>query len=249
MIPFSTGLVAQQRFMLQNVIDVGASILCILLMLSLILGLGPNVVWVVVAQIASQLFSTFLRAGFSLRLLPALRYDPASFNWETCQNILAFGGWSFVSEASYLIRRAADAPILNELSTPVAVNDFFIGSLFESQLREMTLWATEPLLPPLTAMHANQQLVRLTSAFLRSSRLIQWAGMIVVVPLVVFSHDLIHLYLGSEYEKHTSAATVMIILLLVCPMTYPMVTFYRIAYDRATFDRLPFARHSLRQPT
>ncbi|MEX2170569.1 MAG: oligosaccharide flippase family protein [Pirellulales bacterium] len=230
--PFSTGLFAQQRFVLQNMIDVGSSLLRIVLMLVFILGIGPRVEWVVASQVIAQLVGQFATAAVSMSLFPALRYRAACFDWGTSRRVLSFSGWSFVSQASNVIRRSMDAPILYLFANPVAVNDFFLGSTFESQLRELAIRATQPLLPAFTAMHAHGQQGRLSAVFLRGARIALWATMFLAVPLMVFSYDLFSLYLGDKYPQHINAATAMIILLLAFPFTYPTSMFLRIAYAR-----------------
>jgi O-antigen/teichoic acid export membrane protein len=238
-LPFNTGLFANQRFVLQNAIDVVGSLMRAGLMLGLILGLGPNVEWVVVANIASQLFGQITSAVISVRLLPALRFRPSNFDWNTCKRILSFNGWNFVAQSASTVRRAADAPILNLLASPLAVNDFYLGSVIETQLRELLIRATQPLLPALTAMHAHAQKQRLASAYLRGGRLALWAAMAMAVPLMIFSYDLYSLYLGKEYSEHVNAATVLILLLLGLPLAYPSLML--VAIGHATANIRPIA--------
>jgi O-antigen/teichoic acid export membrane protein len=228
--PFNVGVFARQRFILANVIEIAGSLLRIVLMVGLILGIGPNVVWVVVAQVVSLLFTQLTETAFSIRIMPALRFRPESFDWETSKVVLSFGGWQFLSQAANAILRAADAPILNLFSTPNAVNNFFLGSYAEVQLREIAHRATEPVVPALTAMHAHEQHSRLAAAYLRGGRIILWAHMFVALPLMVFSYDLFAVYLRSAFDQHIDAATVMLILLVGFPLTRPTLIFSRIAF-------------------
>jgi O-antigen/teichoic acid export membrane protein len=228
--PFNTGLYAKQRFVLQNTIDIASSLVRMALMVGFLLLIGPDVEWVVVANIASQLFGQITSTIISMRLLPALRFRASQFDWKSCKHVLSFSGWNFVTESANLIRRAADAPLLNLYSTPIAVNDFYLGSVFESQLRSLAITASQPLMPALTAMHAHEQHDRLAGVFLRGARILLWASMLLAVPLIVFSHDLFSLYLGPKYPDHVNAANIMVILLLTFPFTYPTMMFYRIAY-------------------
>ncbi len=236
--PFNTGMYAKQRFVLHNAIDIASSLVRMMLMVGFLLLIGPNVEWVVVANITSQLFGLFSSTVISMRLLPALRFRLAYFDWDICRRVLGFGGWNFVTESANLIRRAADAPLLKVLSTPVAVNDFYLGSIFESQLRGLAITASHPLMPALTAMHAHEQHERLAAVFLRGARILLWASMFLAVPMIVFSHDLFSLYLGPKYLAHRAAANVMILLLLGFPFTYPTMMFFRIAYAQGNLGPL-----------
>jgi O-antigen/teichoic acid export membrane protein len=230
--PFNSGIYANQKFVLQNAIDIASSVLRMGLMLGFVLGIGPDVIWVLVANLASQLAGQFASTVLSMRLLPALRFRPSEFHWSTCKKVFSFSGWNFIGEAANLIRRATDVPILNLFATPIAVNDFYLGSLFDTQLRGMTIVAGQPLMPALTAMHAHDQKERLAAAFLRGGRIALWISMFLAVPAILFSHDLFALYLGKAYRAHVNAANVMAILLLGLPFSYPTMMFYRIAYAR-----------------
>jgi O-antigen/teichoic acid export membrane protein len=235
-VPFNSGIYANQKFIIQNFIDIGSSLLRMALMLLFVLGFGPNVVWVTVANVASQLVGQITTTVISVRLLPALKFRPSQFDWTTSKRVLSFSGWNFVGESANLIRRATDIPILNLFALPdgraLAVNDFYLGSLFDTQLRSLTIVAGQPLMPALTAMHAHDQQERLASAFLRGGRIALWVAMFLAVPAIVFSHDLFALYLGEKYATHANAATVMAILLLTLPFSYPTAMLYRIAYAR-----------------
>jgi O-antigen/teichoic acid export membrane protein len=237
--PFTTGLFAKQQFVRQNVIEIIGSALRAGLMVGLVLGVRPAVEWVVVAQVASQLFILLANAALSVRELPALRFDRSSIHWPTSRTVLSFGAWQFVLELAAYIRRATDAPILNELASPTAVNDFFLGSEVESQLRDFATRAMFPLLPALTAMYALKQHARMASAFLRSGRLALWVSMLFATPLIVFSYDIFSIYLGEAYPAHVDAATVMVLLLLGFPLTYPIKIFFSIA--QATGNLRPIA--------
>jgi O-antigen/teichoic acid export membrane protein len=232
--PFNTGLFAKQRFVLQNSIDIVSSLVRMALMVGLLLFVSAEVEWVVVANIASQLFGQITSTIFSMRLIPALRFRLAESNWETSKRVLTFSGWNFVGETANLIRRAVDVPILNLFARPsaraITVNDFYLGSVFETQLRSLAIIASQPLMPALTAMHATGQHDRLAAAFLRGARVLLWASMLFAVPMMVFSHDLFSLYLGDKYPQHVAAANVMILLLLGFPFTYPTSMYFRIAY-------------------
>jgi O-antigen/teichoic acid export membrane protein len=232
LVPFNTGLFARQRFVIQNTIEIAGSLIRIALMLGLILFAGPKVQWVIVAMVASQLFVAIVTTIVSVVTIPALRYRPSTFDWAICRENLSFGWWYFIIQMASFIRRSADAPILNKLASPLAVNDFFVGSTVDLQLREMTVRASIPLLPALTAMHVQGQEQRLAAAYLRAARVAMWVSLFLVVPFVVFSYDLLALYLGRKYPEHVDTGTVMILLLLGVPLTTSVSIYGQIAQAR-----------------
>jgi len=73
------------------------------------------------------------------------------------------------------------------------------------------------LQPPLTAMHATDDRAGMRWAYLRGGRYALWVALLLVVPLIVFRHEVITLYIGTNYER---AATVMALLLVRVPIRY-----------------------------
>jgi Na+-driven multidrug efflux pump len=67
--------------------------------------------------------------------------------------------------------------------------------------------------------------------------------MFVATPLIVFSYDLFSIYLGSDYSEHAEAATVMIILLLGVPLTFPTIVLSQVCIARG--DVRPIAIRNL----
>lgn len=155
--PFGVGLFVCQKFVWRNIIELGSTALRILLLLVLLLGIGPQVKWVVVSQVASGLAAVGVTTILSRRLIPALRFRRHDLARDIAHQIVGFNAWSFLGQLAQTIRQAADPLILNNLATAVDVTSFHIGSIVDTQIRMMTITASMPLQPILTAMHAKGQ--------------------------------------------------------------------------------------------
>ena len=219
--PFGVGLFVRQKFVTHNLIEVACTLLRVVLLLVLLLGIGPQIKWVVVARVVSNLTSVGLITFLSRRAVQALRFRRECVEWSVAREITSFGAWFTLSHIAFAIRHAADPIILNKLATAVDVTAFHIGSLVDRQIREMTITASQPIQPVLTAMHAKGEKQRLAGAYLRGGRLTLWAAMFIAVPLMVYRYELLSLYLADEFETYSSAALVMLLLLTAILFIYP----------------------------
>jgi len=230
--PFGVGLFVRQKFVLSNLIELGSTMLRITLLLGLLLGIGPQVKWVVVSQAASGLAALMATSWISQRLIPSLRFRPSHVRWDVAKQIIGFNTWYFWSQLASTIRKTADPLILNELSTTISVTSFHIGSIIATQISRMSIMASQPLEPVMTAMHAKEQKERLANLYLRGGRVALWMTLLLIVPLIVYRNELLRLYLVDSYATYASAASVMILLLGVFPLSYAQVMLPKIA--RAT---------------
>jgi O-antigen/teichoic acid export membrane protein len=216
----NTGIVVRQKFILNNVIQVIGSVIKIVLMLWLILGVSPNVVWVVVSQVAGGLWMNIATTLVSRRMVPAQRFRPSYFRWDVVRQVSSYGQWYLLGKISAGIREAADVPILQRFAMAIDVNTYAIGAFVNTQIRQATLILGQPLMPALTAMHALGQHERLGHAYIRGGRILLWVSMSIAVPLILLRIEFLKLYLGDAFRNYESSATVMALLLLTYPFMY-----------------------------
>lgn len=215
--PFGVGLYVRQKFVLENVIGVGTEIVRLSLLFSLLLGVSTRVMWVITASVCAEMLNLAITQALSRRFVPSLRFSRSQCNWPIAKEITSFGGWSFVASLADTIRTSADAIILNKLALPMDVTCFHVGTLAMRQIHQLSSTARGPLQPVLTALHATDDTPRLQNVYLRGGRLALWTALLPAVPLMVFSREIIRLYVGEQY---TPAAIVMFISLFLFPISY-----------------------------
>ena len=142
--PFGTGLFVRQKFVLQNLIQVGAEVFRLSLLFILLLGVSTRVLWVITAAVSAGMIGLIVRTTISRRLVPTLRFRPSHIHWPIARELTSFGGWSFVAQVASTIRTGADALILNKLATPLDVSCFHLGSLPMKHLQK-TVIPFEPI--------------------------------------------------------------------------------------------------------
>ncbi len=238
--PFIVGLYVRQKFVLLNLIGLGTQLLRIAFLLVLLLGVSTRVLWIVVAAVSAEVCGLLVTQAISRRLVPALKFRRSDIRWGVAKEVTSFGGWSLAAEFAERIRMNADAIILNKLASAFDVTCFYLGSLPFLQIQQFSSVAQQPLMPQLTAMHATDAKDRLRNAYLRGGRYGLWATLFLAVPLMIYSQEIIRIYVG---EKFLAAATVVILLLATYPVVYGNVMMANIAI--ATAGIRPLALRAL----
>jgi O-antigen/teichoic acid export membrane protein len=231
--PFGIGLYIQQKFLLQNCINFGATLFRVILLLLLLFYVSTSVVWVIVASTSAELIGLLVIIIVSRKLVASLRFYIKEFRWHLVRTLVSFGGWNVIGQLGSMIRSAADPLILNRFATPVDVTSFYLGSLADRQIRNTMAVVAGPIQPQLIAMHAMDRRDRLASAFLRLGRFSIWAMMFMIGPLLIFRQELFQLYLQEKFVTYSSAAFVMFLLLSYLPVSYSIYGLDQIAFATA----------------
>lgn len=196
--PFGVGFFVRQRFILQNMINIGATLFRISLLFALIFGVSTRVLWVTTATVAMEFLLLAVATPISMSLVKSLRFRRSSIDWSIAREITSFGGWQFLMVLGLTIRNALDPIVLNAFSTAWNIACYNIASLPFEHLWQTLNMAKRTVNPSLIAMHAGRENERLRSAFLRGSRMALWAFLLPGLPLALLAHPLIHFYIADE---------------------------------------------------
>jgi O-antigen/teichoic acid export membrane protein len=218
--PFSLGLYVQQKMVLENSMYLGVSLFKACLLVFLLVCINASVVWVVFATTVSELTGLSIVSLVSINQIGSLRYRPKKFTKNLLKPLVSFGGWNVVGQLGSMIRTAADPLILNRFATAIDVTSFYFGSLPDRLIRSFMSAAMIPIIPQLTAMHAENKKDSITRAFLRLGRMALWLVVLVILPLFIFGNEIFAAYLKEKYAMYASSTTVMILLLAYLPIAY-----------------------------
>ncbi len=197
--PFGVGLFVQQKFVLENLIGIGAELFRLSLLFLLLFGVSTRVLWVVLASASAELLNLALVQFFSRRMVPQLRVDRSLFHWPVAKEITAFGGWTFVAGLAATIRSSSDVLILNWFSTPFQVAVFHLGQIPKNQFSALSSQAKRTVLPVITSCFTTGRMDVVRRAFLRSSRYGLWAASLPIIPGLVYGKNAFVYYLGPDY--------------------------------------------------
>ncbi|SFK20744.1 lipopolysaccharide biosynthesis protein [Methylophaga sulfidovorans] len=212
---FLSGFMVRQKLVWQDLIDITCNLFRIALLFCLLFGLSAKALWVTVALVCSELLNLAISTPISLKLLPAQKVSFRKFKKTLAKEITAFGSWWFVGSLADVIKKAMDPLILNRFSTAFEVTVFYVSDLVPRTMIQILMPISKPFFPILAGMVATQDNVRLRNTYTRTARYHTWIVLMIAVPVVCFSTELMHLYLNGQYDK---AGGVMAILMGVTIM-------------------------------
>jgi O-antigen/teichoic acid export membrane protein len=233
LMPFNVGMYVRQKFVLSNVINVASELFRIILLLILLLGVSTRVLWVVVASVTAQITTLVVNVLVSRRLVPSLRFRIAQVRWSLARPLVSFGSWNLVSSMANSLRNSSDPLILKWLAGPAAsfnITCFNLASMVSRQFESGVGLIIGPVQPPLTAMYVNRDEAGLQSAYLRVGRFALWLTFLIVIPIVVFSREIVSLYVGPEYAD---TAGVIALLIGCAPIWYGHVMLPMVCVAKA----------------
>lgn len=230
--PFGLGFDLKQRFVLRNGIGLACEVFKLLLLIALI-SYSVDVIWVAVSNFAAGLVEMAVTTSVSMRLVRALRLRLGEFRREIVGELVHFGGWSLLIQISLIVRDQADVFVLGALSTPIELNNFYIGSLPDRQVRQTYVEATASALPAITAMNSTGQNERLRGSFFRLTRYSLWVLMGLALPLIVYRDEVVGLYIGEKEAVYSSVAVVMALLLARVVVIFPNTLLGMVAAAKA----------------
>ena len=216
--PFAAGFAVRQQFLLLNIVEIAAELLRMTVLFVLLFGVGPRVLWVVVASATANAAGGLAKTVVSLRLLPEVRVTRRLFRWETARELMSFGVWTSLNHLAGMIHINADIIVLNHLAAAADVAIFKLGSEFYNQVDTLVMSAAlAPMRPVLTSLYAHGATERLGDAVLRSARYVLWFSLVMAIPLAVYRRQLVTLYAGSRYLPAADVLGVLVVLFFVFP--------------------------------
>ena len=210
---FNAGFIVTQKMMLQDMIDVGCQLIRIIILFSLLFGVSTQVIWVVVATVVADVINFTVGTIVSLRIFPIQRNIKLPyFRMHIAKELTSYGGWGFLQNIADTIKQSFDPLILNRFSSAVDVSVFYVGGIAARQLRMLLTPLTRPFIPIFAALCATEDFTKLRNTYLRLTRYHLWLILGITVPAIIFSDEVMHLYLDGKYDE---AGLIMAMLLIV----------------------------------
>lgn len=224
---FNVGFFVRQKFLMQNVIELGLQLLRLILLFTFLFGISTRVLWVVLANVISGIVQLGIIFVISKKLVPALRIQFNTVDWSIARKIITFNSWNLLASLGGYLRMTLNPLMLNQLATPLDVTCYHIGSLPLKHIYAFGENVTSSLSPVLIAMHATNEHHRLRKNFIRLGKYGLWIVMFIATPLMVNHKVLVCLYLGNKFSV---VGIVMFLQLAFLPISYGRFMLPKIAY-------------------
>lgn len=215
--PFGTGFYVHQKFVLQNIIALGGELLRIAILFILLFGVSTRVLWVVVAMVSASLGRLIVQIIISRRLVPALKFRKSAIHWASMKELVSFNLWSFVRQMAGTVRAGLHPIILNKFATPIDITCYHLGTMPYRQIQQGMHTIMNPIMPVAVIMHATDRSDHLRNLYFRGGRIELWIAMFIVGPFMIFSQEIVSLWVGQQFAV---AAAVMTIVLMELPLEY-----------------------------
>jgi O-antigen/teichoic acid export membrane protein len=213
-VPFTTGYQVRQQFVELNVINILHDMLRITLLLVFLLGVGPRVVWVVVATVIADVAGLAVTVVRSRQMIRELRFESRLFDLRKAWELMSFGMWTALASLGATFDANAATLLLNQFGTAVDVTSYYVSLALYRNIDLTSLLARKPLGPVMVAMYSVGDTARLRSTVMRGGRYSLWAVLAVAFPLAAYREEFVQLYFGTGY---TAAPLVILLLMLVLP--------------------------------
>jgi len=200
-LPYTTGFHVRQRFVELNLLQVLRDVLRIILLVTFLVGIGPSVLWVVVASVVAEQAYLAVSVFRSRRLVPEVRFKARLFDWATGRKLVSFGLWTTLGQLANMMVSSVGVLILNAYGTALDVTVYHLGATAFRQIEAVIGLAAFPLLPALTAMHSLADKARLARTTLRGGRYGLWVALFVACPAAIYSREFVQLYLGDGFSE------------------------------------------------
>lgn len=195
-------LEVRQRFDLGNLIQIPAAILGYMVPLAVLiytndLGVVMAALWVTRCLTWGALFVC------ALRVMPAIACRP-TISGEHLGRVLRFGGWLTVSNIASPLMVYADRFLIGSLLTVSAVAYYATPYSFVTQLWIIPSSLLPVLFPVFSGMAAISS-PAFGEAYRRTVRCIFFSMMPLSVGLMVLSRDLMTLWIGADFARHSAS--------------------------------------------
>lgn len=213
-LPYTTGFHVRQRFVELNFLQILRDCIRIVLLVVLLVGVAPSVLYVVVASVVSEQLYLAVVVYRSRRLVPEVRFKPSLFRWSTGKTLVSFGLWTTLGQLANMMVSSVGILILNAYGTAMDVTVYHLGATAFRQIEAAVSLAAFPLLPALTAMHSLADKARLARTTLRGGKYGLWVSLFVAAPAAIYSREFVQLYLGDGFEEAAVVLTLFMAIFL-----------------------------------
>ncbi len=236
--PYSVGLEMTHSYVVLNTILTIGQIVRAVLLVSVLTLFSTQVLWVVVITFVSEACTQLFVAYHSMKRVRFLRFSLKYIKIKSLKQQISFGGWSTLLAISLAIKNGADALILNKFGTPNGASLFYLASLPFTYVNRLISAALNPITPQMIEHYVHGRTEDLKRVFLFGGKLSLWVSLGIVAPVVLFSQELVLLYLGNGFEE---LKFLFILFLVIIPfeqstrMLFPLVEAHKKQKQLAIF--------------
>jgi O-antigen/teichoic acid export membrane protein len=180
---------------------------------------GAGTLGVIVASAASLALSGILFAVFLHRADPELSLRPRLSNRATRRRVLHFSSYALLADSMVFVGQRMDVVVIAAIRNATTAAPYAAAVKLQSGLQSLTLPFVEMLMPMLSELWAQGDRTEVARRFTLATRVAAQITLPVAVGLALFSHDIVHLWLGPE----ALSVTARIVTVLVAVQVFTLI--------------------------
>jgi O-antigen/teichoic acid export membrane protein len=198
-----------QRYDLNNVVGVCSSLVVAAVNVVMLLS-GASLVQLVMVTTGLRILTYFVYRLNAYRVFPALRINPARFQWSRVRELTSFSVYVSIIDWSNKLNYSIDAIIIGAYISSAAVALWTVPQRLAEMLQRLTNQLNGVLFPVVVDSDAGKKPERLRAIFVQGTRL----SLVSVVPLaaamVLLMNPLIHAWVGPKFADSILVAQILI---------------------------------------
>lgn len=175
-------------------------------------GLGLR--WLVAGYAVLDVAGLFLALAVARRILPGLRLRPR-WDPDRVRRLMTFSGWVFLANISAFVIFQFDRLMLGALASVSAVTYYAVPSSMASYIYAATTSLAAIVIPATGDLIARGERVPVERLYRRATRLCLLFVASLGIPVMVFAHPLLELWLDPRFASKSSLTLQVLILTFV----------------------------------
>lgn len=235
---FDAAYWARNRFDLRSLVDTGAAVVRLGLVVVLFELIGPNLDFISLGVVLGTALAIFLNWRIWRYLTPELKIQLRQFSRQRLPEILGTSRWLFLNQTGLLLAIHVDLLLVNLFVGPAAGGSYAAVQQWANLLRTAIVQISVILAPTYTSQHAVGDQEQLVHSAARGMKLL---GSLIALPvglLAGFAEPLLGTWIGPQYEYLYTLAWVLLLPLALegaqAPLFAVLVGMNRIGWASVT---------------
>jgi len=198
---FSAVLMGIQRYDAVNLVTILTG-LARAVALVVFLNLGYGILAVIIIGVSEWALRTLVMGTLCLKLVPGLKFKFSHLSKETATRLFILSGSIFVIQLCNLVINRS-GHLITAVFLSVGMVTFYEAAkkihFFFIKISAMLISA---VLPAASEFHAQEGIKQIREIYLRGTKYLSIAYIPLAIPLMVYSRELLYLWMGDEFSKH-----------------------------------------------
>jgi O-antigen/teichoic acid export membrane protein len=209
-----------QRFDLMNLLGVITTLLRAGAIVTILLS-GGGVIGLVSVTILVNVLMQIPAVWLIYRIAPELRFGLTSPSWKTMRKVTSFSSSLFLIHVGGQLETKTDEIVIGAFLPISAITPYNLARKLSNLPQMLTDQFLSLILPLASALHAENDQVRLRSLYIISTRLTLGTFLAIGISLVIMAGPLLTIWIGEEFAEYAYLVLVLTLASLIDIPTWP----------------------------